>query len=221
MNTKHFFFVRHGESRANATGIREGISSPLTERGKMQAGEVAKRMQKLGIQRIITSGHLRAEETAHICAEHIGIPTVLQSTLFGERRNPSIMIGKGDDDAGIIRVWEEIETNYGNPEWRHSDEENFEDLRSRVISGLHFLTEVPETHVMIASHGLFMKAILAHVILGDILNGRIFWDQFVPIKNISNTGIMHLEYTENYRGSAKIWKLVSWNDHAHLPPHLA
>jgi len=63
---------------------------------------------------------------------------------------------------------------------------------------------------------MFMKVILAHILLGDHLTGRIFWDQFVPIKNIHNTGIMHLEYTDNFHKTAKYWKLVSWNDHAHL-----
>lgn len=221
MKTKHFYFVRHGESRANATGIREDHTSPLTERGRVQASEVAKRMKEIGIEKIIASGHLRAQETARITAAHLGIPMIDTSRLFGERRNPSLMIGKRDDDASVACVWREIEKHYGMPGWRHSDEENYEDLRMRAILGLEYLTTIPEERVMIASHGLFMKVVLAYVILGDLVNGRIFWDQFVPLKNVANTGIMHLEYTDNYRKTAKFWKLVSWNDYAHLPKDIA
>ena len=113
-------------------------------------------------------------------------------------------------------MWEEIATNYGVPGWRHSDEENFEDLLERAKKALSFLETLPEERILVTSHGLFMKAILAHVLLGDHLNGRIFWDQFIPIKNVENTGILHLEYTDNYHGTCKYWKLHSWNDRAHL-----
>ncbi len=216
MSSKHVYFVRHGESVANATGIRQGPATPLTERGRKQAMLVAKRIAHLSPERIVGSNFMRAKETAEIIRVHGGHKYVEYSSLFVERRNPSIMLGKAMDDPEVERMWEKIAKHYGVLGWRHSDEENFEDLITRAKDALTHLEGLPETRIVVASHGLFMKVILAHLLLGENLNGRIFWDQFVPIKNVANTGIMHLEYTDNWQKTGKYWKLISWNDHAHL-----
>lgn len=216
MNTKHVFIVRHGESVANATGIRQGPETPLTERGVAQARLIGTRLSNYRIDRIVASPYIRAHQTATIIAEKLGMEIRDISPLFIERVNPSIMIGRHINDLEIEHMWEEIAAHYGVPGWRHSDEENFEDLIKRAIVALSFLETLPEKHVLVTSHGLFMKAILAHILLGEHLNGRIFWDQFVPMKNVENTGILHLEYADNYHGTCKYWKLHSWNDHAHL-----
>ena len=131
-----------------------------------------------------------------------------------------MMLGTIAHDPKTERVWEVIAANYHVSGWRYSDEENFEDLQSRAKKALALLEELPEKKILVVSHGMFMKVIFAHILLGDTLDGRIFWDQFIPAKNIANTGIMHLEYAENFHKTGMYWKLVSWNDHAHLKPHL-
>lgn len=216
MKTKNVYFGRHGESRANASGIREGSDSPLTELGKLQAEFSAIRMKKKGVERILASDYTRAIETAQVHSFHLGLPITDMSPLFAERRNPSVMLGKHAQDPETERMWTEIAAHYGEPGWRHSDEENFEDLVSRAKESLAFLESLPEENIYVASHGMFMKVILAYVQLGEHLTGRIFWDCFVPMKNVRNTGLMHLQYTKNYWGTGMYWKLVSWNDHAHL-----
>jgi broad specificity phosphatase PhoE len=213
---KHVYFLRHGESVANATKIRQGPEAPLTDRGKAQAALLGQRLADLPLDRIIASNFARAHETAKIATAYTGHTQIDLSPLVVERRNPSFMMGGTLDDPEHLRVWELIAANYGNPDWRHSDEENFEDLRQRAIQALSYLAALPEQHVAVFSHGMFMKVVLAHVLLGKYLGGRIFWDQFVPAKNVENTGIMHLEFTENFHKTAMYWKLISWNDHAHL-----
>ncbi len=216
MKTKNVYFGRHGESRANATGVREGGDSPLTERGLLQAKFSALRLKGKGIQRIISSDYARAVSTALVHSSHLGLPLTDTSPLFAERRNPSVMLGKHVGDPEVERMWHEIALNYGTHDWRHSDEENFADLVERAKQALAFLEFIPEDTVYVASHGMFMKVILAHVQLGEHTNGRIFWDRYVPIKNVDNTGLMHLQFTPNYHQTGMYWKLVSWNDRAHL-----
>ena len=126
------------------------------------------------------------------------------------------MLNRDSKDPEIEKVWDEIARNYDAKNWRHSDEENFEDLCTRAIAALSFLEALPEQHILVVTHGMFMKVLFAHVLLGEHINGRIFWDKFVPMKTIANTGIMHLEYVENYHKTAMYWKVISWNDHAHL-----
>lgn len=218
MNTesKHVYFFRHGESVANATKVRQGPETPLTDKGQVQASKLGERLVSINLERILSSSFLRARKTAEIVTVHTLHENIDLSPLYAERRNPSIMVGAADEDEAQRQIWEQIGANYGNPGWRHSDEENFEDLIFRAKEGLKLLETLPEKRVGVASHGLFMKVIFAHVLLGDMLDGRIFWDKFVPMKGVENTGIMHLEYTMNYHRTKMYWKLVSWNDHAHL-----
>ena len=216
MNTKNVYIGRHGQSRANASGVREGSDSPLTERGILQAEFSALRLRGKGIKRIIASDYARAIATAEVHSMHLGLPLSHTTPLFAERRNPSVMLGKHVGDPEVERMWDEIARHYDVPDWRHSDEENFADLVDRAKAALTFLEGIPEDTIYVASHGMFMKVILAHVQLGEHLNGRIFWDRYVPIKNVDNTGLMHLQFTPNYRRTGMYWKLVSWNDRAHL-----
>ena len=213
---KNVYFVRHGESVANATGIRLGESAQLTALGEKQALLAAARLKNLPLERIIASPFVRAHHTASIIAEHLERKIDTVSLLFIERRNPSSMLNRDSKDPEIEKVWDEIARNYDAKNWRHSDEENFEDLCTRAIAALSFLEALPEQHILVVTHGMFMKVLFAHVLLGKHMNGRIFWDKFVPIKTIANTGIVHLEHTENYHKTAMYWKVVSWNDHAHL-----
>ncbi len=216
MNTsKHIYFVRHGESETNATGFHFGADAPLTGIGKSQAKAVAERLKKYPIQRVVSSPYPRAVDTAAPTVVAFGLPLELQE-VFRERKGPSLLYGLHESDPFARSVWDTIAANYGTPRWRHSDEENFEDLLARAKEGLRFLEGLPEEHIAVFSHGLTIKMIFAHVLLGDLLDGRMFWDNFIPAKNIENTGIMHLQFTENFHKTAKYWKLISWNDHAHL-----
>ncbi len=213
---KHVYFFRHGESVANATKIRQGPETPLTGLGHTQAHKLGRRLRMLPIERILSSDFMRARQTAKIATAHTGHRDIGFSPLFVERRNPSFMMGHDQANESHERVWEDIAANYGTLGWRHSDEENFEDLIVRAKEALAYILALPESNIAVASHGLFMKVIFAHVLLGECLDGRIFMDKFIPAKNVENTGIMHLHFTHNFQKTAKHWKLISWNDHAHL-----
>lgn len=215
-NTKTVYFLRHGESVANATGVRLGDTPPLTDRGKAQAREAGRRLATLPIERVIVSPYLRTRETFAEIAEHFPDVTVDHSTLVVERTNPSIMLGKSMGDEAIGRIWKEIGANYHVLGWRYSDEENFEDLRGRAAAAFEFLAELPEQNILVVTHGMFMKMLLAYTLLGESLDARTFWDQFIPTKNVMNTALMTVEYGERYGGGGNYWKLISWNDHAHL-----
>ena len=192
------------------------MDSPLTPLGIKQCERVAKRFREYDIKRLISSDFVRALHLAEIISLELSIPIAHISPLFGERRNPSLLLGTHEADPKAVSIWNEIQAHYGETNWRYADEENFDDFRARVIEALEFLRQQQETRIIVTSHGMTMKMILAHVTLGKHLTGKIFWEQFVPIKNVRNCGIMQLEYVQNYEGTGMFWKLVSWNDHAHL-----
>lgn len=72
------YFVRHGQSQANADGVIAGWQdSPLTEFGVRQARDAATTIQRQGLKFdvIIASPLARAHETANIIAQAVQYPT--------------------------------------------------------------------------------------------------------------------------------------------------
>ena len=67
------YFLRHGQSQANAGGVYAGPDSPLTELGREQAKAAGHKIAGLGISAVISSDLRRAAETAHIAAVTAGL----------------------------------------------------------------------------------------------------------------------------------------------------
>ena len=96
------FFVRHGESTANAGGVTmEHASIPLSPLGLVQAREIAGLLD-VDPSRVLVSKYLRARETAQLFCERAGcVPEVhpllhefsaldpsLLEGMIGEQRRP-------------------------------------------------------------------------------------------------------------------------------------
>ena len=83
-----FYFLRHGETDGNATGIVQSPSTPLNGRGRGQAGAAAAKLAERGIERMAASSYPRAYETAQIVARRLAVPMDatpgLGERLFGE-----------------------------------------------------------------------------------------------------------------------------------------
>src|SRR5664279_1864796 len=102
MATKLIYFVRHGETESNAEGIRQGSGGSLTERGREQALETAKRFPKHRgrPQAIISSPYERTKETAEIIAKYLKMH-VKYSNLLVERKNPTEILGRWSGDREV------------------------------------------------------------------------------------------------------------------------
>ncbi len=68
-----FYFVRHGESEANAAGIVADKYSKLTQKGLEQARITGNSLKQRKINLIITSPYVRAQQTAETIAAELGI----------------------------------------------------------------------------------------------------------------------------------------------------
>lgn len=69
-----FYFVRHGQSTANADLIVADGTALLTEGGIEQARRTGNELKDKNIKLIITSPYIRAQQTAETIAGEIGIP---------------------------------------------------------------------------------------------------------------------------------------------------
>jgi uncharacterized phosphatase len=81
MSEGTIMFVRHGQSTANFNNEIATDSSPLTELGKYQARDAAKQLQEKQITKIVSSPLLRAQQTAKIIAQELGMKEDAVETL--------------------------------------------------------------------------------------------------------------------------------------------
>ncbi|MBU6323446.1 MAG: histidine phosphatase family protein [Patescibacteria group bacterium] len=217
---KHIYFVRHGESETNADGLYRGASAHLTEKGRAQAEEVAKRIERIGVDALIASPQVRTKETADAIAKRIGLP-IEENDLFIERGRPTVMHGRRHEEPEISAICREIFERYASETHRHSDEENFEDLKARLGKALAFLAAYPVERICVVTHGVFLGLLMGRVLAGAAFRGE---DAQRALRTfmMGNTGITHFAYSAEppYRHpmgtTLNEWRLINWNDQAHL-----
>lgn len=209
---KTVYFIRHGESEGNTGPIRQDGFSALSDRGRKQAEFMAERVSKLPIDVLVASTMTRAQQTASIIGEKIG-KEVLSSDLFTERRRPSAQTGTAKDDIDALNIDKEIWNNFGTAGYRHSNEENFEDLRDRAQQALSFLADRPEEHIAVVTHGFFMRIIMAYIVFRERLTGKEC-ELFMRTFHMENTGLTIIKYAGPDKEPP--WWVWTWNDHAHL-----
>ncbi len=74
--------IRHGETDWNVEGRYQGQADPpLNARGIAQAQELARRLQDVGLDLLYSSPLRRAQQTAEIIAQALGIPLYLEPRL--------------------------------------------------------------------------------------------------------------------------------------------
>jgi broad specificity phosphatase PhoE len=205
---KHLYFVRHGESTSNKEKIYHGSTAPLTDAGKQQAEQVAERFTRIQIDAVVSSSYARARQTAEPIARVLGL-SIEKSDLFVECRRPSIQRGKAHGDESMLELSNSLVENYAIPRYRHSDEENFEDIKARALKAVEFLTEHPAERIAIATHGIFLRALFCAFVAGPEFTGIDFQRAYRSM-GTDNTGISYIK-TYPYG-----WLVVSWNDSSHL-----
>lgn len=212
-NPKVVYLIRHAESAENVAPVFQSPDAPLSPKGHEQANKLAKRISRLAVGALITSPLPRAKETADAIAQETGmVPET--SELFTERRKPTSLNGKpyADTEAGLVwRAWED--SNYTSG-LRVGDGENLDDLIERADEALGFLKARPEGSLVVVTHGNFLRAVVARVLLGDQLNGETL-RSFQHSASIKNTGITVLEHRPAFEKAAS-WHLQTYNDISHM-----
>lgn len=211
---KRIYFVRHGESTANQSGIFQGFDSSLTDKGINQSHLVGKRLSKLKIDNLISSTSPRAIQTANIISEYIGTKNLIESNLLIERKNPSFFLGRDKKDPELIKDINLIIENIDNPNWHLSDEENMFDLKHRAEQALDFLINQEGENLVVVTHGWFLRVLIAEMCFGGNISGRQLSSLFKTLRTY-NTGITVVDYDSSFDYQPP-WALISWNDSAHL-----
>ncbi|MDD2657456.1 MAG: histidine phosphatase family protein [Candidatus Pacebacteria bacterium] len=206
---KHIYFVRHGESEENLTRIHIGASAQLTDTGKEQSLIVAERIQRIGVEALISSPFARASDTATPIALRLGVALELNEFL-GEWLEPSMLAGLHIDDPKRKSVREEIRAAVEDHEYRHADEETFSELVVRANTVIRMLEEHPASRICVVTHGGFLRIIIGAMLFGTGFTKKDFV-VFLNRLQTSNTGITYVKRDETLG-----WRLVTWNDISHF-----
>lgn len=211
MSTKLIYFVRHGETELNAQNIRQGAEGGLTELGRAQALETAKRFPKHKghPQVIIASPFERTRETAEIIAKELNMP-IEYSDLLVERRNPSEIIGQWGEDAKVKRIVDQMDKSFHADDLRISDEENFVDLKERAKKLLEYIKTRPEKRIIMITHGIFLKMVVSYMLLGENLTASEY-NKLSEYNPVNNASMAICSYTSHWFNDHD-WKILVWND---------
>lgn len=205
------YIVRHGESEGNAGRVHSDHDTPLTRAGVAQAQAVARRLQHLRIDRIVSSTTKRTRQTsAEILA--LNPAPITYDSNFCEQSRPSEIRGLSHSDPRSKKVMKKILAHIDDPDWHYSDEENNFDFVRKIERALRSLEQFHEDeNVVLVAHGHVLRAILGIVLLGNDFSIHLF-ELFTTGKVITkNTGVTIIEFSPTNG-----WQLVTFNDHAHL-----
>jgi probable phosphoglycerate mutase len=212
------YFTRHGESLANAYD-RAGERRPkdwdrLSERGWEQARGVGRRLRGEGVDLILASTMVRAQETAQGIAETLGVPVETDPDLHEIRQSDAFYAASPDfGETGLLSWMPRTPRDQAD-----GGGESFDDVVARVQRVQARLLDLAATRrVLAVSHFNFL-----HFFLGVATFGEAFGPEHLrPLFRIGhdNTGVTVFEH-----GDHRVldgyplpgWTLRTWNDQAHL-----
>ncbi len=209
---KRIYFVRHGETLLNAAHIRQGSEGGLSDRGKEQARLTGERLKLFPIDIMLVSPFERTKETAAIINTYVN-KTIEYSDLLKERKNPTEIIGKGAETPEVRKITDLIDKSFHEGNLRYSDEENFEDLKTRARELLAFLSTRPEVNILCVTHGIFLTMVIGYMQMGEALTPADYVKMSF-YNQANNAGITMCEYDPSKKKEAdKGWSLIAWNDY--------
>ena len=181
--------VRHGESQGNRERVfTRSDDVPLTELGRRQARDAAERLAtRFHARRIVSSPFRRAQDTAAIIAEVIGLPVDVEPALrerhWGELVGRPYGEARRHPDYDPTRYWE----------WRPpGDGETLAEVALRAGAVLDRIAATGDGEdVVVVSHGGVMHALWWHV-TGEWRTGRV----------VDNAGLVVVEHERGrWRGA--------------------
>jgi len=152
------FLIRHGETPGNARRIVQLPGIPLSPRGVAQAERLARRLEREGIARILSSDLARAAMTAEHLRQVTGAPVQFDPLL--RERNFGDLRGTAYADLGF----DMFAPGYAPP-----NGETWEVFHARVDRAWALVQETAAAtsgHLAVVTHGLVCRSLASrHLIL--------------------------------------------------------
>lgn len=197
------FLLRHGMFVKQNPLVVPLNDIPLTPEALTQIQTVAKHLKDAKIEAIITSPVERALKTATTISKKLNIP-LEKNSLFAERKQPSELYGQPINNVKVQEAFALMDSNYGDKNFRYSDEETFLDLKKRSGKALDYVLNQPQQRLCVVSHSEFMAMFIAQMLFGKSLTAQ----EFIKVRAFLFVGLNTLHICE-YKN--KNWRLIQWN----------
>lgn len=241
---KEVLLIRHGQSVTNETENYQAGDQfeidPLNKTGERQGSLLAAEFESQGYTPdiILTSYYKRAMQTAQYIGRVTGARIVVPvyddagriadkapdavtasdgKSLLRELDLPAELEGRPYTDEAAQTIKTEINEHLYDQDWHYSNEENLYDIWHRAGLAKQYIAERAEQKIALFSHGGFIKALIAHVLIDDhdawSLRQKLeVYRTIMPTMWVDNTGIVSL-FQQPSDGS---WQwLISYNRHLH------
>ncbi|MCL4387914.1 histidine phosphatase family protein [Candidatus Marsarchaeota archaeon] len=200
--------ARHGNTEANNAGVHQSPDTPLSKEGALQSMALAKKLNGVAIDLIISSPYARAMQTAEIIGRELKKPIKYDDSL-AEIIKPNGFPGKRSDDPELEKIIKEMEKHEKNTEWRYPGSENLKDFMVRVAGFVKRLEGMDYGTVLIITHSAVIKTIITVCMLGpEVDMGN--YARILEFLHTKNTGVSELRYDNSG------WGLMAYNDLSHL-----
>lgn len=208
--TTRLLFVRHGESNATVERRLAGMGSctGLSPLGRQQSERLGERLVVGGerpVDRLVSSTVPRARQTAELVGRWLGREVEVDSAWEEHRPGP----------ADGLR-FDEVIARYGRPDRHGRDDEPWwpgaETLvafRARVVAALAALIDASAGLTsLVACHGGVIDVVFRHLVGLPSASDIDLWTL--------NTSITEFAADHPFGAAPDRWRLVRYNDAAHL-----
>jgi probable phosphoglycerate mutase len=206
-DTAELIFVRHAEPDYGTPNDTEGVPDPaLTERGRLQAARLARRIRELDIDAVYTSPTRRAIETAAIIAAEKKLPIISAPNLREIEVSPRI-IGGGQSDDPQEPASQVLTRFLKNPRWDAIEGMEpsgaFRERVTETVGGI--ISRRAGQRVVLVTHAGVINAYLSTLL--DIQRDMFFLPEHASVTIV--------------RALKEIRAVQNLNDYAHLLPTFA
>jgi isoleucyl-tRNA synthetase len=180
-NGNTFMFVRHGEAENNVKNIASSDPKStygLSEKGKGQVIELAKKLKSRSISAVYTSPFMRTRQTAHMISDEISFDTskIVEDPRIGE-------YNFGDFDGKPFAEYLQHEADHmSSYETPVSNGESYLDAKKRFGQ---FLFDIDSKHtnetIVVVTHGIGLETISAVIEGADMARSKEIIDTMAPV----------------------------------------
>jgi probable phosphoglycerate mutase len=203
---KHIYFIRHGETLKNRGRVHQGPEEPLTERGREQVRQVIAYLEEQQIDTLVSSNYLRAQQTAEMIGEVLGLPFAIEPSVreFGR---PLPLYGRHHYSLASFRYLVDLYRHRLDLLWDDNGAENLAHIRERVRDARLTLEALPGERIAVVSHRIFMSMFTETVCYDKPLSLLKFTLAMMSTRRIPNTGVLHFT-CESEAENVRNWSLV-------------
>ena len=203
----HIYFVRHGETAQSSAYRHQSPTTPLSPIGREHMLTTADYLRGVNPDLIITSGYVRAQESARIIGSVLGVTPLVEERLH-EVVRPSKFYHTSyfNLETLVYVVFSVLFRN--DPKRRYLDGENYRETMNRVRSVVARLESYATTHqsVVVVSHSIMINLMLTQMCKGQLSLKDII-TTCMHIEKLRNASVVHAEYTPVLHSAVCGWNL--------------